>query len=501
MSYIGRQNLGGAYRQLDDISSGFDGSDTTHTMQVNSQNVTVGDVNQIILSLGGVIQKPGTDFTVSGSTLTFTTAPASSTTFFAILLGSDNGGTVTPTDSSVTSAKLSGNLVTPGTLDVNGQELILDADADTSVTADTDDRIDFRAGGSDIVHIFGNGNVSIGTTDDNAKLQIRKADSSVSPSSDADELFIENNGNTGITIGSSTTGTGNIHFGDSGDTDRALISYSHNTDHMTITHEGDESIVMGGGRFQTGGETAGNVDAGGICANHGANDGMVLNFKNSDIAHGITGVKQTDTYGFFEKKSATAGGLKIGGLVESASIAGIELFTTVTSEDTDEASGAEGAIQTNSMLKSGTGNQGMQADGNAFVVRVNTTQFIVKADGELFSNQSATVGTFDEYDDAQLIRAYDLSHGKGVINSSFDKFVKYNKDDLKDARLIGKDKDNNPTSFVNVTGFVRLHNGAIWQQYEKHQRLAEAVYEMAKEALGEDKADAILEKHDIQLLN
>ncbi len=105
MSYIGRQNLGGAYRQLDDISSGFDGSDTTHTMQVNSANVTVGDVNQIILSLGGVIQKPGTDFTVSGSVLTFTTAPAANTSFFAILLGSDNGGTVTPTDGSVTTSK------------------------------------------------------------------------------------------------------------------------------------------------------------------------------------------------------------------------------------------------------------------------------------------------------------------------------------------------------------------------------------------------------------
>ena len=47
----------------------------------------------------------------------------------------------TPSDSTVTSGKLSGNLVTPGTLDVNGQELILDADADTSITADTDDQI------------------------------------------------------------------------------------------------------------------------------------------------------------------------------------------------------------------------------------------------------------------------------------------------------------------------------------------------------------------------
>ena len=146
MAYIGRQNLGGAYRQLDDISSGFAGSDTTHTMQVNSQNVTVGDVNQIILSLGGVIQKPGTDFTVSGSVLTFTTAPAANTSFFAMLLGSDNGGTVTPTDASVTVSKLA----------IAGGEVKLDADGDTSLTADTDDQIDIKIAGADDIKITAN---------------------------------------------------------------------------------------------------------------------------------------------------------------------------------------------------------------------------------------------------------------------------------------------------------------------------------------------------------
>jgi hypothetical protein len=122
MSYIGRDIRTGAFRQLDDISSGFDGSDTTHTMQVNSTNVSVGDVNQILLSLGGVIQKPGTDFTVSGSTLTFTTAPAANTSFFAILLGSDNGGTVTPTDGSVTGDKIASNaaITTTGAANFNG---------------------------------------------------------------------------------------------------------------------------------------------------------------------------------------------------------------------------------------------------------------------------------------------------------------------------------------------------------------------------------------------
>ena len=47
----------------------------------------------------------------------------------------------------------------------------------------------------------------------------------------------------------------------------------------------------------------------------------------------------------------------------------------------------------------------------------------------------------------------------------------------------------------------RLHNGAIWQQYEKTQRLTQAMFELAKETLGEEKAKAILEKHEVKLLN
>jgi hypothetical protein len=130
-------------------------------MQVNSTNVSVGDVNQILLSLGGVIQKPGTDFTVSGSTLTFTTAPAANTSFFAILLGSDNGGTVTPTDGSVTTAKIVDDAVSAAKIDINGAELFLDADDDTSITADTDDQIDFKVGGND-THVFdANGHITL----------------------------------------------------------------------------------------------------------------------------------------------------------------------------------------------------------------------------------------------------------------------------------------------------------------------------------------------------
>ena len=48
-----------------------------------------------------------------------------------------------------------GVLTASAGIDLNGTELILDADADTSITADSDDVIDFRAGGTDIVSMGG----------------------------------------------------------------------------------------------------------------------------------------------------------------------------------------------------------------------------------------------------------------------------------------------------------------------------------------------------------
>ena len=57
---------------------------------------------------------------------------------------------------------ISGNTALGGTLDMNGGELILDADADTSITADTDDRIDIKIAGSDVAAFDASGNLSLG---------------------------------------------------------------------------------------------------------------------------------------------------------------------------------------------------------------------------------------------------------------------------------------------------------------------------------------------------
>ena len=51
---------------------------------------------------------------------------------------------------SILNSTNSGIPVLNQTVDINGNELILDADADSSITADTDDQIDIRAGGTDV---------------------------------------------------------------------------------------------------------------------------------------------------------------------------------------------------------------------------------------------------------------------------------------------------------------------------------------------------------------
>jgi alpha-tubulin suppressor-like RCC1 family protein len=103
-------------REIDDISSDFDGSDTTFTLKVAGVNVEPANVQQLIISVGGVMQNAGQDFTVSGSTLTFTTAPSSSLTFFGVLLGTALSlntvadGSVSPGSLTTTSNYLMGGL-------------------------------------------------------------------------------------------------------------------------------------------------------------------------------------------------------------------------------------------------------------------------------------------------------------------------------------------------------------------------------------------------------
>jgi hypothetical protein len=78
----------GNLKEIDDISSSFDGIETTFPITVSSLQQTLVRPEQLILSLGNVIQNPTQDFTLSsdGKNIVFSTPPAGSTSFFATLI-------------------------------------------------------------------------------------------------------------------------------------------------------------------------------------------------------------------------------------------------------------------------------------------------------------------------------------------------------------------------------------------------------------------------------
>ena len=113
MAYIGRPlNAGNLAVQ----SGTGDGSDTT---PIATLDYSVGSSNSIAVYLDGVRQLAGTDFTATGTTLTFTTAPASGVGIDVYFLGLEVS-IPTPADNTVSTAKLVDDAVTlakmaPGT--------------------------------------------------------------------------------------------------------------------------------------------------------------------------------------------------------------------------------------------------------------------------------------------------------------------------------------------------------------------------------------------------
>ena len=107
MAYIGRQPAFGDFRKVDISSWTFNASTTAFTL-----GEQVGNVNQLIVSLNGVIQNPSTDYNLEagGENLAFTTAPNSADSCFVMVMG-DVGGPPIVTG-GVTADMLAANLKT-----------------------------------------------------------------------------------------------------------------------------------------------------------------------------------------------------------------------------------------------------------------------------------------------------------------------------------------------------------------------------------------------------
>ena len=109
MAYIGKTPTVGNFQVCDAIS--VVNGQAAYTLQVGGANVAPESANHMLVSLNGILQKPGSSFTISGSTMTFASNLATGDVIdFVQILGNvlDIGQ---PSDDTVTAAKLNNDVI------------------------------------------------------------------------------------------------------------------------------------------------------------------------------------------------------------------------------------------------------------------------------------------------------------------------------------------------------------------------------------------------------
>ena len=502
---------------------------------------------------------------LTGSTTAAFTGQVTATGFTGTLDGILGSGTAAAVSGTTVTA--TGKVTAGAKLDMNGTELILDADADTSITADTDNQIDFRIAGADDFRMTANTlsvlsgttlNIDSGATIANSGTATGFADLTAIADGSAGSPSIANSGdtNTGIyfpaadTVGVATNGAQRLSIADAqsifsfsipgafsanaggplaleplthtGVGDKMGLSFGQMTSGGSAIDDGTLIYDIKTGAYTTGGGSTHSSDlvfevlnanaiaerfriSGtgavyiadsanasmivGLTINQGAADNEIFALKSSDIAHGMSGQIETDSYCAIQKTSPTAGGVRIVGATETKE--GIRIQPMVTTADTTKSTSGESTCVVFGTIKDGSNIDVMDGDANIFGVlgTGGQTKFIVDSDGDIHADGS--LSAYDEYDDAMLARAMQIQlseqpknekvYGR-IIQTEFDNFVKYNKQTLIDAGLLGKPTEESEKEghrgLVNVTGMQRLHNGAIVQQRAMFETLKSVVEEM-----------------------
>ena len=113
MAYIGKQPLVGNFVKLDTIT-------TSATTTFNLLNGGVAyypqSANNCLVSLNGILQAPTDSYTISGSTIIFSSALTTSDVIDFIIVLGDVLNIGTPSDGTVTAAKIANSVITPAKL-------------------------------------------------------------------------------------------------------------------------------------------------------------------------------------------------------------------------------------------------------------------------------------------------------------------------------------------------------------------------------------------------
>ncbi len=153
--------------------------------------------------------------------------------------------------------------------------------------------------------------------------------------------------------------------------------------------------ISSDGKVATGAESAPDVDPGGLCIHHGANDGYPLTFKNSDVNHPFTAICEADTYLRTNKTDSAAGGANFVGL--GTGTGGIGLL--LGGANSNPVSGtSDGCVCIVGYKSNGTtGFAALAATENLAAFRsYTTTQVIIKGSGDIHTVAGLKIGAYGQ---------------------------------------------------------------------------------------------------------
>jgi len=295
----------------------------------------------------------------------------------------------------------------------------------------------------------------------------------------------------GLSVGSTTTNVpdGVIYTNDGGVNPPAYTFRNDPNTGFYRAAEDNIGIATAGterGRFNNSGlflnDSANTFQTYGVTINNSSSTDHVFSYKQTGINHDMTNLAETDTMFAIGPVSTSTGGTRLYGFGNS--YIGHQIIGLVDIVESTRSTSAQAPIVLQGNLSDDAGGSGaLGSNMNTLVIRnYGTTRFIFDSDGDFHLDAGGGTGgtihgwAYDEYDDAQLIRAFEINRPtNGIVKDQFDKWIEYNRDDLERLDIATFNDDTDGHVFVNLTKLSYLQNGAIWQLYKKLQKMEQAL--------------------------
>ena len=417
MPYIGRSTDGfGVRNRFLYLASASDTS--VSGADANGATLTFTDGAYVDVYLNGVLLKAGTDYnTNTANTIAGLASMAANDEVTVIVYDVFTvGDMVSATSGGTFSGAITFSSTVSG-LDVNGTEIILDADGDTTITADTDDQIDIKIAGADDFQFTAN------------------TFTALSGSTIAAQALTA----TTITAtGDVSLDGGSFVFNESS-ADKDFRVESNGNTHMLFVDGGNDGVGIGTSSVDT---------------------ASTLTVSNTSDAHGITIVGAVNK-SRMQFQGANTGSASTDGLVIGLS----------SSDDTNDDSALIGLKESGSMTFQTSGTNHMIIDGAGHVTKPSSAMWWAHDT----SNNNAANSSAGAYETFVFdSETYDIGGGYNPSNGRYVAPVagKY----YVSSKLLIQGLNSNTTYYIDIAIFVngsqKLREASRLNTYPRAQTMS-----------------------------